>query len=617
MIRWVFVCNSTGGAWGGIENWMVKLARGLRGAGDVCAVIAPSESHWPSVCRRQELLWEPFAFEPEWNPAATLRLRGALRRLQPDAAICASFRDARRIRAADRRPAIGVKLPVARALTNGYLDRFSFRYAVDRLFADHRAARRLLLRHPWVQAGKILLAPNGVECDIGGPDPARRAAARSALGAGPETVIVAAAARFTAEKRMMEIVEGFARAANISALRLFLMGDGPQRAELEREIQRRGLGDRVALLGWRDDAAELLRGCDVVVHAGLSDAMPNSVLEGMAAGAVVLAARAGGAAELITSGRDGFLFEPGDVDALAARLRELAADPEGRRRIGAAAAQRMAQSFSMKAAASKIREGMAEAVEARRQAWAPFFSSRGRTRWIRRNGPDLDPRLLAFAATPPPSSHIAEYEATTESGRRRVRWYPASRGRSPALRAFRMAHRLELLGVRTLPHLAAGWVRNAGAANRPVLITGDAPGTQPVRAWVERHADLPEVMSALAVAGGAWLGGLHALCIVPRDLNPANVFVRLGPAILPEFILRDLEKCRIVRRLTAGDVERAFRQLHDAFRPYLTVRQMLRFAAAYRRVRGIGRRTLRRCLLDAVHPARSPVRQRIDADRKP
>ncbi len=599
MMRWVFVRRAVG-EWGGMENWIVKLARGLRGLGDTGVIVAPPDSHWADVCAREGLDFKAFAFAPEWNPAGTRGLAKLLHQLRPDVAICTDFRVACRVRFSSRHPAIGVKLPVDRALTNGYWDRFSFRYAVDRLFTDHRAARRLLLRHPWVQAGKILLAPNGVECDPQGPDPRRRAAIRARFHVGPEAVIVAAAARFTAEKRMMDVMVGFARAAHVPVLRLWLIGDGPQRPELEREIRRRGLDDRVTLWGWRDDAADVLRGSDIVVHAGVSEAMPNSVLEGMAVGAVVLAAHAGGAAELITAGRDGFFFEPGDVEALAARLRELAADADRRARLGAAAAQRVAAAFSMETAVRRIREGMAEAAEARRLALAPSVDPRGRRRWVQRRAPDLDPASLAVAAAPPrpPPTASGIREISTAAGRLCVKWYPAARGPSPALRAFRIAHRLELLGVRALPHLAAGWVRFPRADDRPVLITGEVSGAQPLRSWVERHADLPEVMAALAATGGVWLGGLHALRIAPRNLDADNILVRIGPSILPEFILRDLEECRIQRRLRAVDVRRSFRQLYDAFHPLLSRRSMLRFAAAYRRARGLRRRALRRCLRD-------------------
>lgn len=608
-MRWVFLSRPARGEWRGIENWMLRLGRGLRRSGDTVSVIAPRRSLWETACEREKFHFDACSPAADWNPVIAGRLAGLLRGLRPDVVICADFRSARIARFAAQRPAIGVKLPTDRALTNGWLDRFSFRHAVDRLFEDHRAARQLLLRHPWVPAGRILLVPNGVECEPGGPDPARRAAARAALAAGDGDFVVGAAARFVAEKRLMLALEVFARAVNGSGYRLYLIGDGPQRRELERRIRALGLADRVTLTGWRNDAAELLRGCDVVLHTGLSDAMPNSVLEGMAAGAVVLAVRSGSTAELITAGRDGFLFEADDVEGMAATLRELRADPERRARIGAAAARRVAESFSMDAAVRRVRAGMAAVAEARRLLQEAGYRSAGSRRGLAHSDLSLDPALGA-ASTCGVVRGAADATAwiATPAGRACVRWTAPGQG-SAAFRAFRMAHRLELLGIQTAPHLAVGWgAKERGGGARAFLIIGETPGAESVRVWAERHAGLPEAMNMLAAAGGAWLGSLHAVRVLPRDLSPANLLVRLGPAIRPEFVLCDVAQCRIARRISFADIRDNFQQALHTFGDLLTERQRLRFAVAYRRVRGLGRGTLRRlvrALADASASRRS------------
>jgi len=99
-----------------------------------------------------------------------------------------------------------------------------------------------------------------------------------------------------------------------------------------------GLGGRVEFRGFRENVAEELERLDVLVHASIiPEPFGQVVLEGMSAGLPVVASGAGGPAEIVAHGRTGFLYQPGDAEALAERLLLLGRDPTLRRRIGAAA----------------------------------------------------------------------------------------------------------------------------------------------------------------------------------------------------------------------------------------------------------------------------------------
>jgi len=115
-----------------------------------------------------------------------------------------------------------------------------------------------------------------------------------------------------------------------------------------------GLADRVVFRGFREDVMAELATMDIAVHASIvPEPFGQVVVEAMAAGVPVIAADAGGPAEVITTGVDGLLCPPGDVGALAASMRRLADDPGLRDRLRAAA-RRRARDFAPETAAREM-----------------------------------------------------------------------------------------------------------------------------------------------------------------------------------------------------------------------------------------------------------------------
>ena len=140
-------------------------------------------------------------------------------------------------------------------------------------------------------------------------------------------------------KGVFDLLPAFAaaRAAN-AALELTIGGNGAiERAK--REALRLGVADHVDLCGWLDPQrreAQLAR-ADIFVLPSRNEGLPMSVLEAMARGLPVIATPVGGLPELIEDGVNGLLVPPGDPEALARAILELAGDPERRQALGNAA----------------------------------------------------------------------------------------------------------------------------------------------------------------------------------------------------------------------------------------------------------------------------------------
>ena len=135
-----------------------------------------------------------------------------------------------------------------------------------------------------------------------------------------------------------------------------LFGDDGYESQLVSRAASLGIEERVDFRGFRDAIDDELRTFDVLVHAStIPEPFGQVVVEGMAVGLSVVAADAGGPAEVIDHGVNGLLYPPGDADALAQALRRLAADPVLRHRLGEAAIER-ARDFTPARIAPQVME---------------------------------------------------------------------------------------------------------------------------------------------------------------------------------------------------------------------------------------------------------------------
>jgi glycosyltransferase involved in cell wall biosynthesis len=176
---------------------------------------------------------------------------------------------------------------------------------------------------------RLALWPGGVDTDRF--QPARRSAAmRARLSAGhPDSPLLLYVGRLSAEKeieRLKPILQALPHA------RLALVGDGPQRKTLEHHF--RGLPVHVAGFLHGEELASAYASSDIFVMPSRTETLGLVILEAMASGLPVVAARAGGIPELIQHGAGGYLFDD-EADALA-QIRELLLSPALRDSIGAA-----------------------------------------------------------------------------------------------------------------------------------------------------------------------------------------------------------------------------------------------------------------------------------------
>lgn len=176
--------------------------------------------------------------------------------------------------------------------------------------------------------------------------PRRAVAFRAELGLPDDAVLVTFTGRLVQIKRLDVLLDGVATARRAGAnVVLAIVGDGPERANIERYASRLGVIDAVRFAGYRRDLPEILAATDIAALSSDNEGTPVSLIEASAAGRPSVSTRAGGVADVIKEGA-GLLVECGDGEALGHALAELAADPERRLRMGAVAREHARHNFT-------------------------------------------------------------------------------------------------------------------------------------------------------------------------------------------------------------------------------------------------------------------------------
>jgi glycosyltransferase involved in cell wall biosynthesis len=201
-----------------------------------------------------------------------------------------------------------------------------------------RIGRRMLARrlHAHVAVGER--SAREVEAMVGLP--------RGSVGAIPNGVpvervekssaakgeaVIGSLGRLTEQKRYDLLVRAL---PGLSAARLVLVGDGPERASLQALASELGVADRMTITGWVDDARSRLAGFDVFALPSAWEGMPLGILEAMHAGLPVLATDVGSVREAVADGHTGYLLAPDDLDGIRERLARLLRDTAARERMG-------------------------------------------------------------------------------------------------------------------------------------------------------------------------------------------------------------------------------------------------------------------------------------------
>jgi len=177
-------------------------------------------------------------------------------------------------------------------------------------------------------------------------------------------IVLASIGRLAEEKNFYTLLDAVAQVmSQQDAVRLLLIGDGPQRNELEKHTRKLGIADKVKFTGRIpfEQIPNHLKAADLFVFASVTETQGLVTLEAMATGLPVVAVDASGTSDAVVNGQEGLLTE-NDSHALAQAIRQLLADEEMFARFKTAAAAK-AKTFDLVAQAQKAVNVYERAIE--------------------------------------------------------------------------------------------------------------------------------------------------------------------------------------------------------------------------------------------------------------
>jgi glycosyltransferase involved in cell wall biosynthesis len=280
---------------------------------------------------------------------SSVRVARALARFDADVLLIGTFRKslhlaigakAARVPAVSR---IGLAADVPRNAKYRWLFRRVIRHTVVSATDVAERFRTLL---PTLPEDRMEVIPKGIEAPEGLPS---RAEARARFGLPETGVVVGLVGRLVREKRVDRFIEALARVPGCTGV---IVGDGPERADLEEQARHLGEIDRIRFLGRLDEAWPALAAFDLLVVSSDTESMANVMLEALVLGIPVLSTPVSGAHDVLVDGVDAEAppgrvvsdFGPG---TLASALQRLVHEPALRARMSEAAVARVRERFSM------------------------------------------------------------------------------------------------------------------------------------------------------------------------------------------------------------------------------------------------------------------------------
>jgi len=229
-------------------------------------------------------------------------------------------------------------------------------HMTNRIVVVAEFLKRNLVQKEWMNPEAITTIYNGID----GDDFTRRGdrvEIAAELNISPTSKILGIVARLDPIKNHRCLIKAMKKVAvRFPDALLLVIGDGPMRTKLEELVSLEHLNGNIIFLGTRNDIPRLLSVLDIFVLSSLSEGLPLTILEAMAAGKPIVATDVGGIPEIIQGGSEGIIVPSNDPDVLADAISDLLRDDRKRIDMGAKARMKFEEKFTIQTMVKRYEE---------------------------------------------------------------------------------------------------------------------------------------------------------------------------------------------------------------------------------------------------------------------
>jgi glycosyltransferase involved in cell wall biosynthesis len=237
----------------------------------------------------------------------------------------------------------------------GVLDRFVLRKFDMTVAVSEAVANQL--RAGGVAEDKVRIISNGIDVEA-------FSNAQPTIGRDASKCTVGLVGRLAPEKGIQFFLEAAARVLRSNPrVEFIVVGDGPERENLQQTAERLGVQSSVRFTGKLEDMPGVYASLDMLVSSSLKEGLPMTILEAMAAGRPVVATAVGAVPRLVLHEQTGLLVPPADAEALARAILRLLGGGELREKLACQGRQLIQDQFSAKAMAAQYVKVYEEGME--------------------------------------------------------------------------------------------------------------------------------------------------------------------------------------------------------------------------------------------------------------
>jgi glycosyltransferase involved in cell wall biosynthesis len=350
--------------WGGQEIRILDESQGMSARGHEIALAAPRESRIYEAALERGLRAEALPIARK-NLGGLLAMRSWLKTHPVDVVNSHSSTDswlaALACATLANPPALVRTRHVSAAIPDNPPTRWLYRRATLHVVTTGEALRLQLLRDNGLSPERVTSVPTGIDTERFVPGD--RAAARRLTGLPSGRRLVGIVATLRSWKGHRYLIEAFARLPAETGL--VIVGDGPQRENIEAMIRESKLGDRVRLAGNRDDVLPWLQSLDIfALPSYANEGVPQALVQAMLCGLPCVTTAVGSIGEVARDGDTAIVVKTEDSADLQRGLERLLSDAELRARLGAAARRHCAENLGVGAMLDRMEKVFREAASA-------------------------------------------------------------------------------------------------------------------------------------------------------------------------------------------------------------------------------------------------------------